>query len=88
MILMKAFQIPEPFFWGNVIKKFALPFVSQRAYVLNLGRNFFGVAPPDLHNAAETYVMNASSLFMLASIYKASAYTLPGEAKQWTIFST
>ena len=28
------------------------------------------------------------SLFMLASLYKARADTLPGEAKQWKIFGT
>ena len=36
----------------------------------------------------QSYVIERPSLFMLASLYKARADTLPGEAKQWKIFGT
>ena len=44
------------------------------------------MAPPDSNTAKLRN--ECFSLFMLASLYKARADTLPGEAKQWTIFGT
>ena len=69
----------EPFFWGIVI--FKICSFCIKSYVW--GREeFLWVAPPD-SNAAK-FRNNCFFLFMLASLYKASADTLPGEAKQWT----
>ena len=73
--------ILEPFFWGNVIFKICSFCIKSRVW----GREeFLWVAPPDF-NAAKL-CNECFSLFMLASLYKTRADTLPGEAKQWKIF--
>ena len=75
--------ILEPFFWVNAI--FKIRSFCFKSHVW--GREeFLWVAPPDC-NAAKLR-NECFSLFMLAPLYKARAYTLPGEAKQWNIFGT
>ena len=75
--------ILEPFFWGNVIFKICSFCIESHIW----GKEeFLWVAPPD-DNAAKLR-NECFSLFMLASLYKASADTLSGEAKQWKIFGT
>ena len=73
----------EPFFWGNVIFKICSFCINSHVW----GREeFLWVAPPDC-NAAKLR-KECFSLFMLASLYKVRADTLPGEAKQWKNFRT
>ena len=73
--------ILEQFSWGNVIFKICSFCIKSHV----LGREeFFWVAPLDC-NAAKLR-NECFSLFALASLYKARADTLPGEAKQWKIF--
>ena len=75
--------ILEPLFWGIVIFKFCTFCIKSHVW----GREeFLWVAPPD-SNAAKLR-NECFSVFMLASLYKARADTLPGEAKQWKIFGT
>ena len=79
MILMKAFY-SRAIFWGNAIFKICSFCIKSHVW----GREeFLWVAPPDC-NAAKLR-NEYLSLFMLASLYKARADTLPGEAKQWEI---
>ena len=69
--------ILEPFFWGNVIFKICTFCINSHVWDRE---KFLWVTPPDF-NAAK--LRNEwFSLFMLASLYKARADTLPGEAKQ------
>ena len=73
--------ILEPFFW--VIFKICTFCIKSHVW----GREeFLWVAPPD-SNAAKLR-NECFSLFMLASLYKARADTLPWETKQWKIFGT
>ena len=75
--------ILEPFFWGNAIVKICSFGIKSNIW----GREeFLWLAPPDF-NAAKLG-NECVSLFMLASLYKARADTIPREAKQWTIFGT
>ena len=75
--------ILEPFFWGNVIFKICTFCIKSHVW----GREeFLWVAPAD-SNAAKLRNECFSS-FMLASLYKARADTLPGEAKQWKNIGT
>ena len=75
--------ILEPFFWGNVIFKICSICIKSHIW----GREeFLWVAPPDC-NAVQLR-NECLSLFMVSSLYKARADTLPGEAKQWKIFGT
>ena len=75
--------ILEPFFWGNVIFKICSFCIKSHDWVRE---DFLWVAPPDC-NAVKLH-NECFSLFMLASLYKARADTLPGEAKQWKILGT
>ena len=76
--------ILEPFFWGNVIFKICSFCIKSHVW----GREeFLWVASLD-YNTAKLGNESFSLLFMLALIYKARADNLPGEAKQWKIFST
>ena len=75
--------ILEPFFWGNVIFKICTFCIKSHVW----GREeFLWVAPPD-SNVAKL-CNECFSLFMLASLYKQRADTLPGEATQWKIVGT
>ena len=75
--------ILEPFFWDNVIFKICSFCIKSHIW----GREeFFWVAPPD-SNVAKLR-NECFSLFMLASLYKARANTLPGEAKKLKMFGT
>ena len=75
--------ILEPFIWGNVILKICTFCIKSHVW----GREeFLWVAPLD-SNAAKLR-NECFSLFMLASLHKARADTLPGEAKQWKNFGT
>ena len=73
--------ILQPFSWGNIIFKICSFCIKSHVS----GREeFLWVAPPEC-NAAKLR-NECFSLFMLASLYRARADTLPGESKQWTIF--
>ena len=72
--------IPEPFFWGNVIFQICSFCIKS---LVRSREVFLWVAPPDC--SAAKLPNGCFSLFMLASLYKARADTLPGEAKQWKI---
>ena len=73
--------ILEPFFWGNVIFKICTFCIKSHVWGTE---EFLSVAPLD----AAKLRNECFSLFMLASLYKARADTLPEEAKQWKIFGT
>ena len=75
--------ILEPFSEAMSFSKFA-PFVEKVTF--GFREEFLWVAPPDC-NAAKLH-NECFSLFMLASLYKARADTLPGGAKQWKILGT
>ena len=75
-------SILEPFFWGNVIFKIFSFCIKNHVWSRE---EFLWVSPLDC-NAAKLR-NECFSLFTLASLYKARAETLPGEAKQWKIFS-
>ena len=75
--------ILEPFFWGNVSFKICSFCIKSHVW----GREeLLWVAPPD-SNAAKLR-NECFSLFMLASLYKGKADSLPGGAKQWKNFDT
>ena len=75
--------ILEQFFWGNVIFKTCSFCIKSHIW----GREeFLWVDPLDCN--ATKLRNECFSLFMLISLYKARADTLPGEAKQWKIFGT
>ena len=69
--------ILEPFVWGNVIFKISFFCIESHDW----GREeFLWVASPDCNTAKLRN--ECFSLFMLSSLFKARADTLPGEAKQ------